>query len=94
MKTILACIGGLIALVSTTVGAIHYFTPMSCHEALCDEFQGFQKQYRAELIQRRIWQLEGYYQCIGEADCSHKMPAHVFQEYRSLKAELRRLIGG
>lgn len=93
MKQILATIAVLIALTGTCLGAINYFTPKSEHIELSQEFHSFRQQYRAESIQQRIWQLEGYYQCVGVQDCMSKMPPQIYNEYRALISELQSLLG-
>ncbi len=74
---------GIIALIGVSLGAVEYFAKASELQLVSLRLDQKINQDRCDWVQQRIWALDDRYD-------KRVMPTTVKEEYRRLKAELRR----
>ena len=74
---------GIIALIGVSLGAVEYFAKASELQLVSLRLDQKISQDRCDWVQQRIWALDDRYD-------KRVMPTTVKEEYRRLKAELRR----
>jgi hypothetical protein len=68
------------------------FVPIETHLALAAEVAGNTLRIDMKQIQARLWQLEGFYDCIDPQSCTPpQMPAIHYREYQRLTEQLRQI---
>jgi len=89
-QIVMAIIASLVVFGGAPIAAYQWFTPRS-------EFVGFRQEYRVDVLQKWIWQIEDQYGCSdirpNALSCQGLMPQFQYDQYRRWIAELKVLLG-
>jgi hypothetical protein len=98
LRAVLAIAGSYIVLITATLGAIYFFTPMKVHLELKHDFEALAMDVKQDRIanriwrvQQQIWAIQNNFGCYTHDACFQLLPEEVKGNYKWLIQELERL---